>query len=53
MTDQPKMSPDQFMELAAAAVQIRQMFEAYLSAGFTEAQAMQILIATMTAGARR
>jgi hypothetical protein len=43
------------MEFAAGAVQLRQMFDAYVSAGFSEEQAMRLLIAVMTSamGARR
>lgn len=51
----PQPNPDQFMELAAGAVQMRQLFDAYVSAGFSELQAMQLLIAMLSgaAGGRR
>lgn len=48
----PQFNPDQFMEMAAAAVQLRQLFESYVSAGFTEPQAMQLLISLLSGGRR-
>lgn len=56
MSTPPPVNPvDQFMEMAAAAVALRGLFEAYVSAGFTEAQAMQFLLSMMAgaAGGRR
>ncbi|MEU0818941.1 hypothetical protein [Streptomyces mirabilis] len=37
-------------ELAALAVQNHELYTAYVAAGFTEPQAMQLLIAIVTAG---
>jgi hypothetical protein len=37
-------------ELAAAAAQQHELYTAYVEAGFTEPQAMQLLIAIVTAG---
>lgn len=41
---------DPLTELAAGAVQLHELFLAQVEAGFTEPQAMQIVIAVLTAG---
>ena len=41
---------DPLTELAVGAVQLHELFLAHVEAGFTEPQAMQILIAVVTAG---
>lgn len=41
---------DPLTELAAGAIQLHELFLAQVEAGFTEPQAMQILIAVITAG---
>lgn len=40
---------DPLTELAAGAVQLHELFLAQVEAGFTEPQAMQIVIAVLTA----
>jgi hypothetical protein len=40
---------DPITQLAAAAVQLHELYEAYLSAGFTEAQALELVKATLAA----
>lgn len=47
MPDSPQ---DPLTELAAGAVQLHELFLAQVEAGFTEPQAMQIIIAIITAG---
>lgn len=51
------MTPDQpadpLTSLAAAAVQMHELFTAWVSAGFTDAQAMQLLCALLAAGLAR
>lgn len=37
-------------ELAAAAAQLHELYTSYLDAGFTAEQALQLVIAIMTAG---
>lgn len=37
-----------FTELQAAAMQVHELFRAYIAAGFTEPQALQIVIALVT-----
>lgn len=37
-------------ELAAAAAQVHELYTSYLGAGFTEEQALRLVIAIMTAG---
>lgn len=39
-------------ELAAAAAQMHELKQAYVEAGFTNAEAMQLLCAVLTAGVR-
>jgi hypothetical protein len=39
------MPADPVTDLAAGAAQLHELFEAYLAAGFTEPQAMQLLSA--------
>lgn len=39
-----------FTELAAAAVQLHEMFRAFLDAGFTEYQALQLAVAIIVRG---
>lgn len=46
MPDSPQ---DPITELAAMAVQNHELYTAYVNAGFTEAQAMQLLIAFLAA----
>lgn len=43
----------QFVQMAAAANDLRSLFVAYIAAGFTESQAMQLLLALMTGAASR
>lgn len=47
-TPQPSSSAYQFMTMAAAASDMRRLFEAYVSAGFTEEQAMRFLLAMLS-----
>lgn len=49
MSDKDKDNP--FTPLAEAAFSTHELFVAYIQAGFTEAQAMQLLIGLMTASA--
>lgn len=44
---QPDITPDPMTLLAAAAVQMHELFRSYVEAGFTEEQAMELLIAVM------
>jgi hypothetical protein len=46
----PETPQDPLTELAAGAVQLHELFLAQVAAGFTEPQAMQIIIAVLTAG---
>jgi hypothetical protein len=41
---------DPLTELAAGAAQLHEVFLSYVGAGFSEAQAMQIVIAVLAAG---
>jgi hypothetical protein len=41
---------DPLTELAAGAVQLHEFFVAQVEAGFTEQQALQLVIAVLTAG---
>jgi hypothetical protein len=50
MAQHNDMPPAPLTELGAAAVGMHEMFQAYVAAGFTEAQAMQIVCAVLTAG---
>lgn len=43
---------DPMSELGAAAVQMHELFTAYTAAGFTRAEALQIVIAIATANMR-
>jgi hypothetical protein len=43
------MPPPPLTVLAAAAAQMHEQFRAYVAAGFTEAQAMQMLCAMLAA----
>ncbi len=43
---------DPMTELAAGAAQMHELFTAYIDAGFSHAEALQILIAVVTAGIR-
>lgn len=45
----PEIPEDPITELAAIAQQMHEMYLAYLAAGFTEAQAMQLLEAVVHA----
>ncbi len=36
--------PDPFMEMAAAAVAQKQLFDAFIAAGFSERQAISLLV---------
>ncbi|MEU5043169.1 hypothetical protein [Streptomyces griseorubiginosus] len=47
MSDAPQ---DPLTELAAGAVQLHEFYLAQVAAGFTEQQAMQIVIAVLTQG---
>ena len=47
MPDSPQ---DPLTELAAGAAQLHEFFLAQVAAGFTEAQALQLVIAVLTAG---
>ena len=42
--------PDPLTELAKGAAQIHEMFTAYVGAGFTRPEALQIIIGVLTAG---
>ncbi|WP_289009138.1 hypothetical protein [uncultured Thermomonospora sp.] len=44
------MPQDPFTELAKAAIQLHELFKAFLDAGFTEPQAMQLVCTALTAG---
>jgi len=46
----PEIPQDPLTELAAGAVQLHELFLAQVAAGFTEQQAMQIVIAVLTGG---
>lgn len=46
----PETPQDPLTELAAGAVQLHELFLAQVEAGFTEQQAMQIVIAVLTVG---
>lgn len=46
------MASDPFTELQSMAVQAHELFSAYVEAGFTEAQAMRILIAFIQGAAK-
>lgn len=46
----PETPQDPLTELAAGAVQLHELFLAQVAAGFTEQQAMQIVIAVLTGG---
>ncbi|MFB8182610.1 hypothetical protein ACFC8N_42805 [Streptomyces sp. NPDC055966] len=49
MADTPQ---DPITALAEGATQLHELFVAHMEAGFTEAQALQIIIAIITVGAR-
>lgn len=49
MSDTPQ---DPITDLAAGAAQLHELYESYVLAGFTEPQAMQMVIAILTAGLR-
>jgi hypothetical protein len=42
------LPPDPISVLAAAASQLHELFRAYVASGFTEAQALQIVISVLT-----
>ncbi|MFI0894882.1 hypothetical protein [Streptomyces sp. NPDC020983] len=44
----PEMPADPMSALAEGAAQTHEMYEAYVRAGFTEDQAMQLTIAVLT-----
>ena len=47
----PESTPlDPLTELVKGAVQIHEMFTAYVEAGFTRAEALQLVLWVMTAG---
>lgn len=47
------MNPDDFMGNAAAAVAVKSLYDAYVAAGFTSDQAMQILCALVSGSVTR
>jgi hypothetical protein len=46
----PDTPQDPITDLAAGAAQCHELFVSYVEAGFTEAQALQIVIGILTAG---
>jgi hypothetical protein len=44
------MPADPVTELAAGAAQLHEAYESFVAAGFTEAQAMRMVCAMLTAG---
>lgn len=49
MSDAPQ---DPITDLAAGAAQLHEAYRSYVDAGFTETQALQIVIGILTAGFR-
>lgn len=45
-----RMPADPVTELAASAAQLHEAYESFVAAGFTEAQAMQMVCAILTSG---
>jgi hypothetical protein len=43
---------DPITDLAAGAAQLHELYTAYVAAGFTDIQALQLIIALLTAGIR-
>lgn len=48
----PDTPLDPITDLAAGAAQLHELYSAYVGAGFTEMQALQLVIALITAGLR-
>lgn len=49
MSDAPQ---DPITDLAAGAAQVHELYLAYVNAGFTEMQALHLVVAILTAGFR-
>jgi hypothetical protein len=47
-----EQDPASFMQLAAMASKMRELYQAYTAAGFTDAQAMQMICALLANVAR-
>jgi hypothetical protein len=48
----PEPTPESpITELAAGAAQVHELYTAYVDAGFTESQALRLVISILTAGA--
>lgn len=51
MAESPETEPENpLTALAAGAAQVHEMFTAYVAAGFTRAEALQVVIAVLAAG---
>jgi hypothetical protein len=50
MSDNENLPPDPMSQLATGAAQQHELFMAWVSAGFTRAEALQLLIVIVTAG---
>lgn len=48
----PDTPQDPITDLAAGAAQLHELYESYIGAGFTDTQALQLVIAILTAGMR-